>query len=215
MFQLTEEQILENWSRFISNIESYIPEEDDKKNRWYKLRKFYEHYAERISLMPASSKTAYHSAFTGGYVYHVNNVVTCALRVYQTWKKSGATIDFTEEELVFSAINHDLGKFGTDDHESYLEQDSDWHYKRGEIYKFNPNIPFMKVQDRSLYILQSIGVKVTENEYLAIKCHDGLYDDGNKQYLSFSNGIKSTLPYILHQADFMAAFIENQEQNKK
>jgi len=33
MFQLTEEQILENWSRFISNIESYIPEEDDKKNK--------------------------------------------------------------------------------------------------------------------------------------------------------------------------------------
>ena len=46
---------------------------------------------------------------------------------------------------------------------------------------------------------------------LAIQTHDGLYDEGNKKYLiSFHPGQKprTSLPYILHQADLMASRIE-------
>jgi hypothetical protein len=46
---------------------------------------------------------------------------------------------------------------------------------------------------------------------VAIQTHDGLYDEANKKYLvSFTPEQKprTSLPYILHQADMMAARIE-------
>jgi len=46
---------------------------------------------------------------------------------------------------------------------------------------------------------------------IAIQTHDGLYDEGNKKYLmSFMPEQKprTSLPFILHQADLMAARIE-------
>jgi hypothetical protein len=46
---------------------------------------------------------------------------------------------------------------------------------------------------------------------IAIQTHDGLYDEANKKYLTgFIPGQKprTSLPYILHQADLMATRIE-------
>jgi hypothetical protein len=124
----------------------------------------------------------------------------------------GAIIDFTDEELVFSAINHDLGKFGSMDEELYIPNPSDWHRKnQGKIYEVNEKVDHMQIQDRSLYLLQLNGIQVNQKEYLAIKTHDGMYDDSNKPYLSGfkdSSGLKSSLHYVLNQADMMAARIE-------
>jgi len=69
----------------------------------------------------------------------------------------------------------------------------------------------MLIQDRSLYTLQQYGIILTEREFLAIKLHDGLYDDVNKPYyISFSPDakFKTNLVYILHNADFLASKIE-------
>jgi hypothetical protein len=52
---------------------------------------------------------------------------------------------------------------------------------------------------------------MSENEYIAIKTHDGMYDEANKSYLlSYMPETKprSSLLYVLHQADMMAARIE-------
>jgi hypothetical protein len=49
------------------------------------------------------------------------------------------------------------------------------------------------------------------NEYLAIKIHDGVYDDANKPYyigFTLESKMKSTLPLILHHADMMASRFE-------
>ena len=114
--------------------------------------------------------------------------------------------------MVFSAINHDLGKMGDEENESYIPQTDKWRRdKLGEDYKFNELVPFSSVPDRGLFLLQSHGVQYTFNEMLTIQTHDGLYDEGNKKYLiSFTPGQKprTSLPYIVHQADLMAARIE-------
>ena len=53
----------------------------------------------------------------------------------------GARIDFTDDELMFSALNHDLGKLGSLDGEQYQPNDSDQHVKnQGKIYKMNTDI---------------------------------------------------------------------------
>ena len=206
--KLTAEQIQENWDTFTSNIETYIT--GDRKQA---MLDFYAQYQERIMLMPAAHKKEYHNSFPGGYVEHVNRVVRCALRQAELWGEEGADMStFTLEELVFSAINHDLGKMGDENNESYIPQDDKWRREKlGEDYKFNTKVPFASVPDRGLFMLQSHGIQYTFNEMLAIQTHDGLYDEANKKYLFAympEQKPRTSLPFILHQADLMAARIE-------
>ena len=205
---LTAEQIQANWEEFIHHIETWV--ESPRKE---KLIEFYNKYQERIILMPAAHKKEYHNAFPGGYVEHVNRVVECALKLNNLWGEMGADLStFTVEELVFSAINHDLGKMGDEGHESYIPQTDQWRKdKLGEDYMFNTKLPFASVPDRGLFMLQSHGIQYSFNEMVAIQTHDGLYDDANKKYLMTylpEQKPRTALPLILHQADLMAARIE-------
>ncbi len=104
--KLTAKQIQSNWEVFLDNIKVHI-----SGNRGEQLLNFYKRYEERVILMPAAHKKEYHGAFPGGYVAHVNRVVEGAIRLYDMWDKMGCDMTtFTKEALVFSAINHDLGK---------------------------------------------------------------------------------------------------------
>jgi hypothetical protein len=168
-------------------------------------------------MMPASHKKEYHSAFPGGYVDHVVRVIDGALRINEVWNLMGNdSTTYTLEELVFSALNHDLGKMGDQNHESYIPQTDNWRREKlGEDYKFNDKLSFASVPDRGLWLLQDAGIKYSFNEMVAIQTHDGLYDDANKKYLfSFMPELKprTSLPFILHQADLMAARIEFEQE---
>jgi hypothetical protein len=210
--KLSAEQIQDNWNVFTSNIEKYIT--GDRKE---KLLNFYTKFSERLILMPAAHKKEYHNAFPGGYVDHVNRVVRCALKQYELWKDEGADVTtFSVEELIFSAINHDLGKMGDEEQDSYIPQTDKWRKEKlGEDYMFNNKVPFASVPDRGLFLLQSHDIKYTFNEMLAIQTHDGLYDPANDKYLKGwmpEQKPRTALPFILHQADMMAARIEFEKE---
>jgi hypothetical protein len=206
--KLTAEQIQENWNEFLSFIDEYISEP-----RASELKAFYNTYAERIMLMPASHKKEYHNAFPGGYVEHVNRVIKAALELHNVWEKFGVdTSTYTVEELVFSAMNHDLGKMGDAENEAYIPQTDQWRKdKLGEDYAFNNKLEFMSVPDRGLHLLTQHGILYTKNEMLTIKLHDGLYDESNKPYLMGwlpEQKPRTSLVFIVHQADLLAARIE-------
>jgi hypothetical protein len=206
--KLTAEQIQDNWDKFKENIVVHISSE-----RGSKLLDFYEKYEDRIMLMPAAHKKEYHNAFPGGYVDHVLRVIDCALKLNDIWIEMGVdNTTYTKEELVFSALNHDLGKMGDEKNESYIPQTDQWRRdKLGEDYMFNTKVQFASVPDRGLFLLQSHGIPYTFNEMVAIQTHDGLYDEGNKKYLMTfmpEQRPRTSLPYIVHQADLMAARIE-------
>jgi hypothetical protein len=212
---LSAEKIQENWKVYLEIITKEISEE-----RSAPIIEFHKEHEERFMLMPASSKDWYHSAFPGGYIHHVINVVNNALKLYSVWEESGGDIStYTKEELIFAALFHDLGKMGLPggNNHFYEPNDSQWHIdKLGMIYKPNTEIPAMKVPERSLFILQQMGVKVSVNEFLGIKLHDGLYDESNKFYLMSSmkeTRLRTHLPILLHQADQMAAQIEFEQWN--
>jgi hypothetical protein len=205
--ELTAEQVGANWDTFLSNIEKYI-----SSPRKEKLLTFYKQYEDRLILMPASLKVSYHNCFPGGYVDHINRVVDSALKIEKVWVEMGIEKNWTTEELVFSALNHDLGKMGNKDEEAYIPQTDAWRKEKlNEQYTFNTKLSFMSVPDRSLYLLTEAGVSYSENEYLSIKLHDGVYDDSNKPYLmSFSpeSRPRTSLIFIIHQADIVASRIE-------
>lgn len=211
MKQLSAEQIIENLDKFYSLIKKYISSE-----RSDVLIDYYKSIEEVLSMAPASTRIDNHNCFAGGYIDHVIRVTEAALVFEKVWDKFGQKKLYTTEELVFSAINHDLGKLGTNENPVYIPNDSQWHIeKQGIYYKYNPDVTYMRIADRSLYMLHKAGIQVTENEYLAIKLHDGLYEEANKPYyITYGpdTQLKSNLPFILHQADLMASQIENKNK---
>lgn len=207
--KLTEQQILNNWETFRANINQLFPERADA------LNKIYDEMSERICMMPASGVEYYHNAMAGGYVDHVLRVAKCAEHLYQAWKDMGADMTGYElQELLFAAYHHDLGKVGFpgEGNENYLPNDSEWHRKnQGKIYTHNPKLPFTLVPDLSIFLLHNYGVQITWNEFLAIRIHDGMYDDANKAYYLSRNKdskLRTNMQVILHHADHMAAMIE-------
>lgn len=163
---------------------------------------------------PASSRPYFHNAYRGGYMDHVMNVVKASMKVMKLFESMGGVINFTKEELVFAAFHHDLGKLGTPEHPYYIRQDSDWHVKeRKEYFKANPELEFMSITDRSLHTLQRYGIKLTDNEYMAIRLADGMYEDPNKTYfVKFEEDrqLRRNIVDVLHWADHMATKVERQ-----
>lgn len=204
---LTAEQIKANYDVLLNGIEKYVG-----GVRKDKFIEFYTKLDDRIALLPASHKKAYHNCFPGGYVDHVVRVITAAFKLHTLWQEMGSKDTYTEEELFVSALNHDLGKIGSLEEVSVFPSTDEWRKKNlGEMYTFNTKIEYMTVPDRSLFLIQQMGVQLTTNEWIAIKTHDGLYDDANKQYLKgFMPETKprTSLPFIIHQADLMASRIE-------
>lgn len=202
------EKIQSNYNKHLQIVEAYIT-----SPRKQQVLDMIQSFSDNYVLAPASTKSWYHNAFPGGYVDHVNRVVRIALKQKQLYTElSGTPSDYTEEELVFAALFHDLGKLGTPDNPGYLQQTDKWRQdKLSEMYTPNKELQFMPVQDRSLFTLQSFGIKITNKEYLGIRAHDGLYDEANKPYyIGFqeSSKLKTNLVHILHIADFLASKIE-------
>lgn len=210
-----EEKMIEidkNYKIHKKIIKKYISEE-----RQEKIFSMITDLEDEYITAPASSRLVFHNCFPGGYLDHVNRVVLLALNQKQMYEEMGGEINFTDEELVMAALFHDLGKIGDKENPTYIPQTDSWRRdKLQEVYINNPKLQFMLIQDRSLYTLQKYGITLSEKEYLAIKLHDGLFDDTNKPYyISFNpdSKLKSNLTYILHTADFLASKIESDKLN--
>jgi hypothetical protein len=203
---LQAEQIQKNWEKHLKIVDHYI---SDRKND---VNSMLEKLSDIYVMAPASSKTWYHNAFPGGYVDHVNRVVEFAIKQKKLYQEMGGDIDFTDEQLVFSALFHDLGKIGDGEQPNYIPQTDKWRQdKLSEMYTYNPDLQFMLIPDRSLFILQKFGIKVDQKEFLGIRCHDGVFDKANEAYF-FSNvessRQKTSIISILHTADFLASKVE-------
>jgi len=210
MKQLTPEQIQDNWIKLRELLNNTFSGE-----RLEKLNQMYDYFEDRMCIAPASGKEHYHNAFVGGYVEHVLHVTDLAVKINKLWKENGASINYTDEELVFAAIHHDLGKVGDLENDYYVPNESDWHRKnQGLIYKHGEDLQFMTVTDRAIFLLNHFGVKYSEKEYIGLRLTDGLYEEANKSYYigyQPSRSLKSNIAYVLHQADSMATHIEYDE----
>ena len=206
-FNLTEQELQQNYQEFIDFVSNVFSGER-KEN----LLKMYstDDGCLGISLCssPASLNENYHLSYPGGYLQHIMNVVKTSFAVKKLFQISECNIDFTDEEMVFAALHHDLGKLGDSEFgDNYVPQDEEWKAKKGEVYKINPSLPFMDVSDRAVYTLQKYGVKYTWKEFLGIKLADGMYNQPNDRYLKQFNLdfiLKTNLPKVIHLADYIS-----------
>lgn len=205
---LTEDRIISNYKEHEDLINTYIQDQPRRDKIFKMLNTLGEDYV----VAPASSKTWHHNSFPGGYVDHVNRVVKFAFKIKDLYKDFEGNVDFTDEELAFAAIFHDLGKIGDGEKFNYQPQTDNWRREKlQENYTYNPDLQFMLIPDRSLYILQKFGITVTQKEWLGIRLHDGVFDKANEAYF-FSNiessRQKTNIVSVLHTADFLASKAE-------
>ena len=73
MKNLTEQQLLDNYTRLLNVVEENIT--GDRKEKILEMYKFFE---DRIVVAPASGKPNYHFCFVGGYVEHILHIVETA-----------------------------------------------------------------------------------------------------------------------------------------
>jgi hypothetical protein len=215
MKKYTDEQLEANYTKFIEALKkSFDGERLEKILHMYSM----EELGANLMLSPASGNKNYHNAYEGGYIDHVMNVARNSLRMMKLYQDAGGYIDFTQEELLFAAFHHDLGKLGDRGKMNYVQNDSDWHIKnKGEYYKRNSELSYLTHTDRTFFLLQEYGIKYNEKEYFGIKLTDGMYDEDNVKYykvFDVSKYLKSNIQYILHWADHMSTCIERDREIK-
>ena len=212
MKQKTEAELRANYEKFLAIVKKY--------SSGQRLERLLHMYSElelggNLTVSPASGNAGYHNCYPGGYIDHIFNVCKNAIKVKGFFTELGGKPDFTDEELIFCALHHDLGKLGTKENMHYIPNDSDWHVKnKGDVYKKNPDNVYMTITDRTFFTLQHYGITITEKEYFAIKLTDGMYDEDNTKYLKVFDPTKRMrfkLPYVMHWADHMSTVIESQE----
>lgn len=212
MKRYTEQQLQDNYNKFIEALKKVFAGE-----RLERLLYMYsmDELGAELAVAPASSKEHYHSAYIGGYVDHVLNVARNAYKMKRMYEEGGVKADFTDEELLFAAFHHDLGKLGTKNKPYYLEETSEWHRKnQGILFRINGDNHYMDVTHRALWLLNQYGIQYTEKEMIGIMLADGLYNEAAKSYfISFGTEtrLKTDLPYILHWADHMSCRQENKQ----
>jgi hypothetical protein len=186
---LTAERIEKNYKLYVSLCEKL-------GDRSENILALIEHLGERLLLAPASSRTEYHAAYPGGLIDHSLRVLKNARALNDVYD-----LNLPLESIIMAALFHDFGKVGDLEQDLYLDQDSDWHREKlGQMYKVNKEIQKMPNAERGLWLLQHFGVKLTLDEWIAIRINDGAYSDDNKYY-SMS---EPDLALIIQQADRMA-----------
>lgn len=162
---------------------------------------------ESFLTAPASSHLDYHACFPGGLLYH-------SLNVSRNVRKLAAVLfpgRWPDEKLAFVGLFHDLGKTGDGKNEHYIPNTSEWHRKRGKLYEINPLCAYMPTSERGLYLFQTYGVNLDNEEYLAIRLNDGQYVDENTPYASK----EPDLALLVHHADHWSARQEKAEREPK
>lgn len=211
MKKYTDEQLEENYNKFIEALKkSFDGERLEKLLHMYSM----EELGPNLMLSPASGNVNYHNAYEGGYMDHIMNVARNSLRMLKLFQEAGGKVDFTQEELLFSAFHHDLGKLGEKGLIHYQQNDSEWHIKnQGKYYKSNPDLWYLSHSDRTMYLLNQYGIKYNTKEFFGMRLADGMYDEDNTKYLKArmpENMMRTPIGYILHWADSMSTCIERQ-----
>lgn len=176
MKQLSEAEILANKDL----VMKMVKKAQSVDSRWKLVETMLDGpVGDEYFMAPGSSKLEFHDCFVGGLCYH-------SLNVFKNLRKLADALtpgEFTPETLLFVALFHDLGKVGDGREPYYLPEESQWHRdKLGKLYAINQKCVQMPTSERGLYVLQTAGITLTADEYLAIRLNDGMYPPENKSY---------------------------------
>lgn len=145
--------------------------------------------------------TTFHCNYVGGLAEHTFNVITNALKLADVLGS-----EVSRESIVLCALLHDAGKC------NYYVPNL---LKSGKTsgskpMKINPDLRIKNHAFRSLMIVSKF-LELTESERICILCHDGFFENSNREYMLSLD----ELLYIVHSADLYAARFMEPVKNYK
>ena len=184
------------------NIEEKIKEFDNliaqlSDTRRKEIELMMEKIGERYFTSPASYKTELHNCFGGGLLIHSLCTVKNLKEICGLWYSEASA-----DSMITVGLFHDLGKIGAINGEMlYIPVSETWKVQRGQLYDYNKNIKDgLTHAQRSARLLSYFQVSLTDEEYIALLFHDGLYKTEN---ICFNNTC-TKLALLLHWADHWA-----------
>lgn len=185
--------------KVISNFETFQKILNKVGSRAPEISAFLDKFGERIAICPSHNLVKRSTSAPGGLVEHALSTFKIARKLVET---SG--IEVNPESLAIVCLLHEVGKIGDEDKDYFVSQDSNWHRERGQVYTYNPDLPKMTHAHRTLYILQSSGIRLSMDEWIAILTQAGTSSEENRFY----SGCENNLAVILQSATRLAVMKE-------
>lgn len=185
-----EEEIIAKLQKWIELLKRFSPESDHEA-----IDTMTEALGERLAECPYASRLQDSGCRPGG-------LLEASLRIASLAKKQVDALDDPPEldevkGLIRAALLHDLGKLGDVDEVYWVNQDSEWHREKlGELYKIKDGVSKMKVEQRTLYLLQHFGIPLTRPEWTAILLSHSTVSGDNRFY----NGYEPIIAVLLQNA---------------
>ena len=156
--------------------------------------------AEGFFSAPASTK--YHGAFPGGLCKHS---VTVANNMLDLLKLHGLVNETYRRSAVMCALLHDICKIDAYRKTTKRQRGADGKWQDVPAYEYNDSALPLGHGEKSVFLLLSLGMELTDQEAAAIRWHMGAYRDRecfNEMGRAFD---RYPLALFLHLADMTAA----------
>lgn len=158
---------------------------------------------EESGFYEAWASTTFHCNYEGGLLEHTLNVIDYALKLREAF---GSQVD--KSSVVLCALWHDRGKASDYYVDNLLKSGN---RSGSKPKKINPNMMIKNHALRSLNMASKF-FDLTESEKVCIMCHDGFFENANREYMLSID----ELLYLVHSADlYVARFVEPVKEYKK
>ena len=184
-------KLSQQWGTFLGVINKI--EDTERKEACKQLA---EKLHDRLIVCPASTKIEFTGAFPGGLVWHSLNVLANLKKL----RTALAVEDCVSvDSIITLGLFHDIGKLGTEEEDYYLPQNSDWHRdKLGQMFITNDELSSTSVSSRTLFWLNTYGIKLTAEEIEAITSINS--KSGNETVVVSQSFKDSWLTFLLQTA---------------
>ena len=205
---LKEIEIEANKQKFLELLQNVNRDGIDKVIQWIT--------SSHSDFFTAPASAGYHGNYKGGLCEHSLNVYNAAMQmrdnVLSLSKKYAESVSelCPDESIKIAALFHDLCKVNLYETELKFTKDDSNQWRQYEAYTINDKFP-MGHGEKSVFMLQKLGLNLTGSEALAIRHHMGIFDAGAvmSDYLKHAyNQTMNTNPLavILVMADAFASY---------
>jgi hypothetical protein len=161
-------------------------------------------YLEKSDYFLAPASTQYHSSYEGGLLAHSLNVT---YKLYELSEKNDLKWE-KEDSIIIIGLLHDICKthFYSVEYKNVKDKDNNWI--KVPYYKVDDKMPLGVHGDKSVMLLQRLGLEMSNEEMYCIRYHMGAYE-GESVYSSLGRAKKKYSNILwVHLSDELASIEE-------
>jgi len=151
--------IEKNWETFCNLAESGTDQKESITNLLDTL-------GERLAACPSNTKS------------DPGSLIDFNLKVLKACASLNKKFDLglSKESMVLCCLFRNLGLVGDLETDLFIPEDK-WHQEKGMFFKYNQDLQFMKPFDRTVWLFNHFGIKLSQDEFLAFLSGSGNNDN--------------------------------------